>query len=172
MKIRDNSSDNEGKERRNAMKKIVTYTDGSFYEKENIYTYGAVLLDEYENKLAEIINWGNKKDFIESRQIPGEVLAVIDSIQYALDNGYSKITICYDYIGIYEWAVGNWATKKPIARYYKKYLESIVDKIQISFYKVTAHSGNKYNEEADRLALYGRELYHEYKENKGKTFSN
>jgi len=35
---------------------------------------------------------------------------------------------------------------------YKAYYDSIKDKLRVIFKKVLAHSGNEYNEEADRLA--------------------
>ena len=35
---------------------------------------------------------------------------------------------------------------------YKKFYDSIKDKLHVEFIKVKAHSGDKYNEEADKLA--------------------
>ena len=42
--------------------------------------------------------------------------------------------------------------KKKGTKEYKKFYDSIKDKLNIKFVKVKAHSGDKYNEEADRLA--------------------
>ena len=55
-------------------------------------------------------------------------------------------------MGIEKWAVGEWKTNKEGTKEYKEYYDSIKDKLKVVFVKIKAHAGNKYNEEADRLA--------------------
>ena len=55
-------------------------------------------------------------------------------------------------MGIEKWATGEWKANKCGTKMYKAYFDSIKDRLSVVFYKVKAHSGNEYNEEADRLA--------------------
>jgi ribonuclease HI len=50
------------------------------------------------------------------------------------------------------WATGQWKTKTNLTKKYADYMRSNMTKIEIIFQKVKAHTGNKYNEEADQLA--------------------
>lgn len=58
----------------------------------------------------------------------------------------------FDYEGIEKWCIGAWKTNKVGTINYKKYYDSIKENLNVKFVKVKAHSGNKYNDEADRLA--------------------
>ena len=50
------------------------------------------------------------------------------------------------------WATGGWRAKTELTAKYAQYMKEKQDQISISFRKITAHTGDTYNEEADRLA--------------------
>ena len=71
---------------------------------------------------------------------------------WAIENGYKKITIYYDYEGIEKWANGIWKANKVGTQRYKAFVAEKRQEIEIAFRKVAAHTGVKYNEMADQLA--------------------
>jgi ribonuclease HI len=85
----------------------------------------------------------------ESRNIDGEVMASYQAMRW-LDSNDKTGTICHDYEGIARWAKGEWQVKSNIAKRYvaaaKPYLH------RVSFEKVAAHTGVKWNELVDQLA--------------------
>ena len=85
----------------------------------------------------------------ESRNIDGEVMASYQAMRW-LDSNDKTGTICHDYEGIARWAKGEWQAKSNIATRYvaaaKPYLH------RVSFEKVAAHTGVKWNELVDQLA--------------------
>ena len=85
----------------------------------------------------------------ESRNIDGEVMASYQAMRW-LDSNDKTGTICHDYEGIARWAKGEWQAKSNIAKRYvaaaKPYLH------RVSFEKVAAHMGVKWNELVDQLA--------------------
>ena len=60
--------------------------------------------------------------------------------------------LLYDYEVVEKWVTGVWRAKTPLTRKYAVHMQEAGKKIQISFCKVAAHTGNHYNEEADQLA--------------------
>lgn len=88
-------------------------------------------------------------------QIGGEVVAVLQGLDRAIFKGYKHAEIVYDYLGIEMWTTGEWQAKSEIANAYVYHLKNYNKKIDISFKKVKSHSGNKFNDEADRLAKKG-----------------
>ena len=63
-----------------------------------------------------------------------------------------KITIFYDYEGIYKWLSKDWSTNKKYTEEYVDIMTSYSNKITIGFVKVKSHVGIYYNELADKLA--------------------
>ncbi len=86
------------------------------------------------------------------RNVAGELFAAAVSIKWAVENGYKSITLHHDYSGIAYWAKGEWKTNQAGTINYKKFIDDISKKINISFVKVKGHSGDKYNDMADKLA--------------------
>ena len=60
--------------------------------------------------------------------------------------------IYYDYEGIAAWAQGRWKTNREGTAAYKAFFDAVKEKIDVRFVKVKGHSGDKYNDRADRLA--------------------
>jgi len=130
---------------------IHAYVDGSFDKKNKRYSYGAVLLKE--NKiLKQLSNASNNKNYIESFQIAGECFGSLNAIKWAKKQGYKRIIIHYDYMGIEMWATKQWKAKKKVSKDYVYYFDKLSEDIKVEFIKVKAHSGIEMNELADKLA--------------------
>lgn len=130
---------------------VVAYVDGSFDDGAGRYGFGCVLLLPNGEIVRKSGN-GNDPDAISSRNVAGEILGAVCAVKWCASNGYKALKICYDYMGIEMWAVGEWKSKKKLTMEYAGLMEEYGKKINISFKKIAAHTGNKYNEEADRLA--------------------
>ncbi len=79
-------------------------------------------------------------------------MGAMNAIKWAYENNYQRIVIYHDYEGIARWATGDWKTNQVGTRKYKEFIQKFNRRIDIQFEKVTAHSGDKYNDEADSLA--------------------
>jgi ribonuclease HI len=126
------------------------YVDGSFDLGSGSYSYGAVILTK-DGKYS-LSGREHDPEMAQMRNVSGELKGAVTAMEWALENDIDTIYIHYDYTGIERWAKGDWKTNKDGTRAYKEYYESIKDKLKVEFVKVKAHSGNKYNEEADKLA--------------------
>lgn len=129
---------------------LVAYVDGSYEHSMRQYAYGCVLV--LPEDTVTLNGSGNEEDYVSMRNVAGEILGSEHAIQWAVEHGYSSITIYYDYEGIEKWANGIWKANKAGTQRYKEFVAKQREKIDISFSKVAAHTGVKYNEMADQLA--------------------
>lgn len=74
------------------------------------------------------------------------------AVKWSEVNGYPAVKICYDYMGIEMWATGGWKANKDLTQKYAAFMRESSRRIEITFQKIAAHTGDKYNEEADKLA--------------------
>lgn len=130
---------------------IIAYVDGSFDEKIGRYAFGCVMIMPNGEIVRESGN-GDNPDSLALRNVTGEMLGAMYAIKWSEKNGYSGIKICYDYLGIEKWALGEWKAKNALTQKYAEFMRENSKKLNISFQKIAAHTGNKYNEEADKLA--------------------
>lgn len=130
---------------------LVAFVDGSYDATSKIYGYGAVLISK-NNPIETISGSDNNKDYVETRNVAGEIEGVQNAITYAVGEGYKKIVLFHDYIGIRSWALGEWKANAAISRDYVLFIDQMKRCIEIDFQKVKAHSGVTYNEMADSLA--------------------
>lgn len=133
-----------------AFAETTAYVDGSFNVKTGEYSYGAVIFDggdaeEYSAKFSD-------PKMAEMRNVAGEIKGAEFVMQKCMEKGIKSVKIVYDYAGIEAWATGKWKANKDGTKAYKSYYDSIKDRLSVKFEKVKGHSGDKYNDMADKLA--------------------
>lgn len=147
----DAASDNdENPQLEPSVSEITAYVDGSFSSVKS-FGCGCIILKDGEI-IAEISKAYEDEELATMRNVAGEIKASELAMQYALDNGYTSLSIYHDYQGIASWCLGEWKTNKAGTIAYKQFYDDIKDKLKVHFIKVKGHSGDEYNEIADRLA--------------------
>ncbi len=137
---------------------IEIYTDGACSGNPGIGGWGVIILQKQQ-----IINTlsGNEKYTTNNRM---EMMAAIKALQY-MHNTKSKLEInlytdsIYVKNGItkwlFNWKKRNWHTAngdKVKNKDLWQILDNITKLLQINWYWLKGHAGNKYNEQADNLA--------------------
>ena len=130
---------------------VEAYVDGSYEHCIREYGSGVVILKDGEVQKT-YSEKGNEESLVTMRNVAGQIEAAKLAMSYCLDNNIENLVLYFDYEGIEKWCTGVWKTNKTGTIDYKKYYDSIKDKLNVKFVKVKAHSGDKYNEEADKLA--------------------
>ncbi|EIF6167198.1 ribonuclease H family protein [Clostridium perfringens] len=130
---------------------IYIYVDGSFMVSKENYSYGFLVV-ENDEILYEDNGVGYDKEAIALRNVSGEVEGAMKAIEYAIENGYKDIVLCYDYQGIESWALGTWKRNNRITQNYNEFMQEKFKLIKVRFKKIKGHSGNKFNDRADILA--------------------
>ncbi|OPZ88730.1 MAG: RNase H [candidate division TA06 bacterium ADurb.Bin417] len=85
-----------------------------------------------------------------TRQVAGELQAVLTALDWCRAKEIKAAAIHYDYEGIRAWATGRWKAKKAVTQNYRAAVTAAG--LEITWRKVTAHTGVKWNEHADQLA--------------------
>ena len=129
---------------------LVAYVDGSYDQSTKRFSYGMVILENGEEKTF------NKSFYDPSlagmRNVAGEIMGARAAMEYAIANNKKRLVIYHDYEGIAKWPLGIWKTNKEGTIAYKAYYDEAKTKVSVRFQKVTGHSGDKYNDYADKLA--------------------
>lgn len=143
--------ENRYKQAGEPQKPLIAYVDGSYNIKSEKYGFGCVLI-EGQTVVKELTGCGNDKDYVGMRNVAGEICGSLCAMDYAARNGYDYLCIYYDYMGIEKWATGEWKTNKTGTKRYKQMVNQYSRVLGIDFMKVAAHTGDYFNERADRLA--------------------
>lgn len=130
---------------------VKAYVDGSYEHSIREYGSGVVIIKN-EEVVKTYSKKGNDKDLVGMRNVAGEIEAAKIAMNYCTDNNINNLILYFDYEGIEKWCLGSWKANKEGTIKYKKFYDDIKDKLNVEFVKVKAHSGNKYNDEADKLA--------------------
>ncbi len=136
---------------RDDLPEVYAFTDGSFHAKERIYGYGGFLHCPDAEDIP-IRGHGNDADYVESRNVAGEVLGAIAAMKKAIELGITEMTLFYDYEGVEKWALGLWKANKPISQMYAREFSGIAKRLRVHFVHVKAHTGIPGNEQADAMA--------------------
>lgn len=131
--------------------KVIAYVDGSYNNTIKKYSFGCVILLPSGKIIKESGN-GDNPESLAIRNVAGEMLGAMFAVKWALVNDYKEIEIRYDYQGIEKWVTGEWKAKNELTQKYASAMNKWKSSIEISFQKVTAHSNNHFNDEADQLA--------------------
>src|SRR5699024_8791985 len=130
---------------------LEVYVDGSYNAVYKLGGYGCVMLQD-----GEVIHTiSTAFDIDENRNtwnVEGETFATLTAVEWAMKKGFTNMFLYYDYTGIKHWADGSWTANKVTTREYQRKMKQYQQTIHINFIKVKAHSGNKYNDLADKLA--------------------
>lgn len=130
---------------------VKAYVDGSFDQTSNRFSCGVVIIKDADNPIT--LNQAFEDEAAAThRNVAGEVMGSRMAIQYCLDNGIDELRIYHDYEGISKWANNEWKANHALTQDYKLFVSEARLKMKIEFVKVKAHTGNKYNELADKLA--------------------
>ncbi|HHU90982.1 MAG TPA: hypothetical protein GXZ22_08020 [Clostridiaceae bacterium] len=129
------------------------YVDGSFIEGST--GYGAVIL-KAGKIIAELSGKVDSPEAFTSRQVGGEIQAVIEVLEWCKKEKVKEISIFYDFQNIEKWATGKFRTNTPMTQAYKEYIDNCG--ISITWHKVESHTGIEMNERADMLAKNGARL--------------
>lgn len=128
----------------------IAYVDGSYNDATKQFSYGIVFFSEgVESHFSKCVE---DESLVSMRNVAGEIKGAEAAMRYAIEKGCKSLAIYHDYEGIAKWCLGEWKTNKEGTIAYKKYYDSIKDKIDIRFVKVKGHSNDKYNDLADKLA--------------------
>lgn len=128
----------------------VAYVDGSYDASTGSYSYGMVLFHGGEEK--HFSEKFENSELATMRNVAGEIEGARAAMAYCLENHISGVTIYHDYMGIAAWCNGDWKAKQPGTISYAEYYRKASQKMKIIFKKVKGHSGDTYNEMADKLA--------------------
>lgn len=128
----------------------LAYVDGSYDSKTKAFSYGMILF--YNGQELQFSKKFSDSDLAQMHNVAGEIKGSEAAMQYCLDHGIESITIYHDYEGIAKWCNGEWAAKRPGTIAYGEFYRKAREKVEIRFVKVKGHSGDKYNDLADKLA--------------------
>lgn len=129
----------------------IAFVDGSFDSETFRYSFGCVML--YPDGSREEFNGvGNNPNAVSARNVAGELMGTMSAIKKSAEKGYRNLIIYHDYEGISAWFQHRWKANSWSAVEYLRFTEAYRRAMNISFVKVTAHTGNTLNEAVDRLA--------------------
>ena len=128
----------------------IAYTDGSYNPETKACGAGLVLFMGEQKETFNMLN--EDKEAESMRNVTGEIMAASMAIDMAVNGHAKKLIIRHDYTGISEWANQHWQAKNKYTQAYQKKVFVTRKHIDIEFEHVPAHTGVKYNEEADKLA--------------------
>lgn len=132
----------------------VAYVDGSYDNTSHRYAAGGIIkwIDANGNDKKYEFSEAYDEKNADLRNVAGEIMGARIAINFCIKNGLKNLVIYHDYTGIAMWANDEWQSKQTMTKEYKKFVKEARKKINISFVKVKAHSGNEYNNKADKLA--------------------
>lgn len=132
----------------------IAFTDGAYSRNLNKSGYGVVLFSPYKETYYKSFSFkkNSQREIVKLCNVGAECEAVKFAVSKAIEKGMKKITIFYDYEGIYKWLSKDWSTNKKYTEEYVDIMTSYSNKITIGFVKVKSHVGIYYNELADKLA--------------------
>lgn len=128
----------------------IAYVDGSYNPEDARFSYGVVLFTQ--GREIHICQAFKHEELAQMRNVAGEIMGAGEAMKRARVWGIKKLTIYHDYEGIAAWCTGKWKAKKVWTQKYRRFYDEVSRDVEISFVKVTGHSGNKYNDLADSLA--------------------
>ena len=134
---------------------IRAYVDGSYDSGSGRFSCGVVIVEtdaDGKSETTELNSAFDDEEAAQQRNVAGEIMGSRIAIDWCRVNGVKAVEIYHDYEGIGAWADRKWKANNPLTQGYRDFVEEARKSIDITFVKVKAHTGNKYNELADKLA--------------------
>lgn len=129
---------------------VHAWVDGSYLQGR--VGYGAVVLQDGE-VVAELFGEVTDPVAIQSRQVGGELRAVMEAVRWCRRNGVQEMAVFFDFLNLEKWAIGAYKTNNDMTKAYKAYMDR--SPVRIVWNKVESHTGVEWNDYADRLAKRG-----------------
>ena len=131
---------------------IRVWVDGSCQQSSNgrlLFGWAYVVLNG-ERELHRASGRDVPAEARRHRNVAGEIQAVLHALDWCRAHGIAAATIYFDYQGLASWVEGTWKTRTSFTRAYAERVRTMG--MTLTWHKVLAHSGNRYNELVDRLA--------------------
>lgn len=128
----------------------IAYVDGSYNKSTKEYSCGAVLF--YQGKRMDFSEKFSDPELAEMHNVAGEIMGAETVIKYCIENSIPEVEIYHDYRGVAQWAIGGWKANKRGTQDYAEFCRKAAAYLKFSFVEVRGHSGDTWNDEADRLA--------------------
>lgn len=128
----------------------VAFVDGSYDGNTGEFSCGAVLF--YKGERTDFSRKWDDPQLAEMHNVAGEIMGAVTVIRHCIREGIPAVEIHHDYEGVGKWADGLWKANKPGTQAYASFCRKARQQVQVTFFKVKGHSGDYWNDEADRLA--------------------
>lgn len=123
------------------------YVDGSF--RDDHFGYSAVVVEN--GSIVKKLS-GCSRELHGLRNVSGEIRAVEVALEYCKENEIEKVKIYYDYEGLRSWPLRLWKAKNSLTAGYRDFVVALSAEVTIEWVKIDSHTGDSYNEMADKLA--------------------
>lgn len=135
---------------------LIIATDGAYFGKtEPDIVYGGILISA-DDKTSKYRVYSKNKSIVKMNNVGGEIIAAIVGLVLAAeyrDTQFLNVKLIYDYKGIGCWPTYEWQAKNEITKKYTELVRRVYNKIYpFDLEHVKGHTGNRYNEIADKLA--------------------
>lgn len=87
-----------------------------------------------------------------AQKISGELKAAMAGLLWAHQNGYTIVTIAYEYPGVEHWVTGAWKAKKELPSIYGNWMQEVAKGMQLSFEKADAKRSSAWMSRTDSLS--------------------
>ncbi|WCK57155.1 ribonuclease H family protein (plasmid) [Aneurinibacillus sp. Ricciae_BoGa-3] len=130
---------------------LHVYVDGSYNNEKKVAGYGLVIVQGNQVVMKDFSSYPYE-EVIVSHNVGAELKGSQRAVELAIANDFKELMIYYDYEGIEKFATGEWKAKTTQTIEYHRMMEKYQKHIRIRFSKVKAHSGERFNDIADKLA--------------------
>jgi ribonuclease HI len=129
---------------------IEVYTDGAYSSSRNVGGW-AFVITENNDKIHS--SFGDVSDTTNNRM---EIIACLNAMLWLQEQNKTEATIFTDSMYVIGTMTKNWKKKKNVDLWIKMF--DVVGKLNINWQHIKGHSGNKWNEYCDMLAVHGSHI--------------
>lgn len=137
------------------MKNTDIYVAGSWNESLAQYGWSYIVVEDGEVSYTRYGAGSNSK-YVASRQMGGEVAAVLQALGYANKNDYSHIVLHYSYEGIEKWISGEMQLNSKVSKVYHYMFHKLKGNVKVTFSALQGKDNSHFSY-AKKLARRGAE---------------